>query len=202
MRLRRMFTYLVGAVSVSLVAALTGGVAWQYKYGPLTRLSATEISSGPKAFEDRKKILQGLLTMINYLSIAKTFEDRAYDLIDNWANKKQTGGPDDFMDQLENLQTGYHSVINGFPYILGTLPYAPDVQALTKVEVIPDCLERTRSVYAEIKKIKENKGADVAFTAEDNTKLAEWRAGVPECDKWISDRLDATKKKYIEYGGH
>ena len=90
MRLRRTFTYLVGTVSIAIAAVLTGGVAWQY---PLTRLGATEISSGPKAFEDRKKILQGLLTMINYLSIAKTFEDRAYDLFDNLANKKQTDGP-------------------------------------------------------------------------------------------------------------
>jgi hypothetical protein len=199
MRIRRTFTYLVGAVSIA--TALTGGVGWQYKYGLLSRLGATEISSGPKAFENRKKILQGLLTMLNYLSIAKTFEDRASDLVDNWATKKQTDGPNDLMDKLENLQTGYHSVINGFPYIFGMLPYAPDVQALTKVEVIPDCLERTRSFYAEMKRIKEKTGADVAFIAEDNAKLAEWRAGVPECDKWISDRLDATQKKYIEYGG-
>jgi hypothetical protein len=200
MRIRRTFTYLV-AVGIALAAALTGGVVWQCKYGPLTSLGATEISSGPKALEDRKKILQGLLTMINYLSIAKTFEDRAYDLIDNLTNKNNTDWPNDLMDKLDNLQTGYHSLINGFPYLLGILPNAPDVQALTKVEVIPDCLERTRSFYAEIKRIKEHKGADVAFIAEDNAKLAEWRAGVPECDKWISDRLEATKKKYIEYGG-
>ena len=88
MRLRRTFPYFVGAVSIALAAALIVGAAWQYKYGSLTRLGATDISSWPKASEDRKKILQGLLTMINYLSIAKTFEDRAYDLIDSWANKK------------------------------------------------------------------------------------------------------------------
>src|SRR5580704_9336722 len=111
MRLSRTFTYLVGAVSIALAATLTGALAWQYKYGPMTRLGATEISSGPKTLEDRKKILQGLLTMINYLSIAKTFEDRAYDLLDNLANKKQPDGPDDLIDKLENLQTGYDSVI-------------------------------------------------------------------------------------------
>lgn len=160
------------------------------------------LTSGPSASEDRKKSLQELLTMINYLSIAKTFEDRAYELIDNRAPKTQADGPDDFMARLNDLQTGYYSVINGFPYILRILRNTPDVQALTKVEVIPDCLERTRSLYAEIKRINEHKSSDAVFTLENNTILAEWRAGIPECDKWISDRLDATKKKYIEYGGH
>jgi hypothetical protein len=160
------------------------------------------LTSGPSASEDRKTILQQLLTMINYLSIAKTFEDRAYELIDDRAPKIQTDGPDEFMARLNDLQTGYYSVINGFPYILRILRNTPDVQALTKVEVIPDCLERTRSLYAEIKRINEHKGPDVVFTLDNNTILAEWRAGVPKCDKWISDRLDATKKKYIEYGGH
>ena len=141
--------------------------------------------------------------MINYLSIAKTFEDRAYELIDNRAPKTQADGPDDFMARLNDLQTGYYSVLNGFPYILRILRNTPDVQALTKVEVIPDCLERTRSLYAEIKRINEHKSSDAVFTLENNTILAEWRAGIPECDKWISDRLDARqRKKYIEYGGH
>ena len=53
--------------------------------------------------------------MINYLSIAKTFEDRAYELIDDRAPKTQADGPDDFMARLNDLQTGYYSVINGFP---------------------------------------------------------------------------------------
>lgn len=160
------------------------------------------LTSGPSASEDQKEILQGLLTMINYLSIAKTFEDRAYELIDDRAPKIQTDGPDDFMARLNDLQTGYYSVINGFPYILRILRNTPDVQSLTKVEVIPDCLERTRSLYAEIKRINEHKGPDVVFTLENNTILAKWRAGLPECDKWISDKLDAAKKKYVEYGGH
>jgi len=63
----------------------------------------------------------------------------------------------------------------------------------------PDCNGKSNALHAEIFRINAHKGAELLFTLLNDTKLADFRAVVPECEKWVNARIEAANKKLAEY---
>jgi hypothetical protein len=56
----------------------------------------------------------------------------------------------------------------------------------------------TQALQQEVVRIRDHK-ADVIFTLINDTKLADWKNTLPECDKWVQAKSETIRVKQATY---
>jgi hypothetical protein len=190
-------------IAVSLAVAFAVGIVWQINYGPLTNLrkpvsSPLQIVLFPGEIQAARPVLKQILYSLSWINQGT---DKWRELLENWQYQIQTNGPDDFMKSANDV---YNTIaISGFLGLSNAvsgmdIKKYPDIADIVKNDS-PDCIGKPLAFSNELKRIKEHKGADMTFTLINNTKMADWRAALPECSKWITARLGAFAKVEAKY---
>jgi hypothetical protein len=188
------------AITLGLAVALAAGVYWQIHYGPnRTAVTQTQVQRpSPDEIRNKVKSIDDIVTALDYI---KQGAVKSHDLLEGWSYRITVDGPDAFMIEVGNIY-GYFSGIGalGLSNAFKATTYL-DIRQLATTSDMPDCSGKTLAFYSELKRIKEHKGADMVFILMNDTKLADWRAIIPECDKWATERLEVAKKKRTELVG-
>jgi hypothetical protein len=180
------------AIAVVVVAFYQN---WADHRAPQNTLTPAEISVA-------RNVMKQIVSSLGYV---KDELDDAHKTLDTWHYEIQVNGPDKFLDHIGTIYNnmtfaGFTGMSNSI-FGLDQKKY-PDIAQIAKNNS-PDCSAKTLAFYNEVKRIKEHPGADMIFILINDTKMAEWRAALPECDKWIVVRMsEATKvqEKYDQAG--
>lgn len=181
------------AIALGLTIALAGGVYWQLYHGPLNQLGQIAPPKQPLTPPEIAFRVQHIDQILSSLGVVKDSIAASRDILDNWQYQIQTNGPDDFMSHVATIYNnmafgGFIGVRNA----VNDIPNIPDIRDLGKQDA-PDCVGKTRAFYDELKRIKDHK-ADMIFTLINDTKMADWRIVIPECEKWVNDRIAIAKR--------
>jgi hypothetical protein len=188
-------------VVAALAVAVPVTLYWQVYYGIYASRTVTPpfpLTLSPAETQGARVSLKNISYGLGYI---RQGIDKWQDLSENWAYQIQTNGPDDFAKGVGDT----YSII-GFAGFLGMsnatvgmdMKKYPDIAEFIKNDS-PDCIGKPLAFSNELKRIKEHKGADVAFTLINNTKMADWLAALPECKKWIGNKIGAFEKIEAKY---
>jgi hypothetical protein len=180
------------AVVVALLLSVPVAIYWQINYGPFAHKAEAPLSDSEK--KDRIALIDRLMVQLNMM---KSSALRARDISENWQYQVQTD-PNNFLVSLALVANGFYASDVELKSLERMFAGRKDIADLFKADY-PDCNEKSNALYAEISRISAHKGADLMFTLLNDTKLADFRAVVPECEKWSNARIDAVNKKRVEY---
>ena len=184
------------AITLGLAIAVAGSGVYQHYQNSKPPPSARTISAADK--QTATAILKQFAYSVN---IIKKSLDKSKEVLEGWQYRIQVNGADEFLATLGEIYDnmailGFISMSNAM-YNIDTKKFS-DLVAFSKRDD-PGCIDRTLALINEVKRIKEHKGADVVFTLINDTKLVDWRTGLPECEKWIAAKTDALAKLQAEY---
>ena len=181
------------------LAASIGGNIWLAYLLPHKTIHppTTEKTPLPVLSEQEKKDHLALTArIITPLNSMKAALGAARDISENWQYKVQSN-PSDFFNSITTVSNGLYSATYELNSISTQYESWKDTFTITQAD-FPDCYGKTIALRSEIFRINEHR-ADLPFTLLNDTKLVDWRAILPACEKWVSERLDEINKKRSEY---
>jgi hypothetical protein len=190
--------FLVLALAISI-----GANAWLFyrSSGQSLQLFPAKTSSAAAPVvlsqAEKKERLEIIAKLIVQLVLMKAAADRGQEVSDNWQYQAQTNAID-FLIGITQAANGFYSADTELRSLEAQNESRVDLTPILKTDY-PDCNGKTNALHSEIVRINLHKGTDLVFTLLNDTKLADFRASLPECQKWVNARIDAANKKRVEY---
>jgi hypothetical protein len=177
----------------SVLVLSIGANAWLFYHAPIVaRQSVTEIPQpqpqpavelSDSEKKDRVALLDRLMVQLNTMKASGV---RARDISENWQYQVQTD-PNNFIILLTQVANGFYTADTELKSLERLFAGRKDIADLFNSDY-PDCNGKSNALHSEIFRINTHKGAELLFTLLNDTKLAEFRAAAPECEKWAGAR--------------
>lgn len=187
------------AIALGLTVAVVGVGYYQYRIGRPPAPEQSKIQLSPAEVVTGRTAVNAIIASLRW---SQSGVAKALELRDNWQYQIQVKGPDDFYKRIDEISgnIGYAGMlgISNAVHDLNPKKY-PDIMELAKFEGAPDCYGKSAALLNELKAIKEHNAADMIFNLTNNIQMADWRAVMPECDKWAAGKLNAAAKILAQY---
>jgi hypothetical protein len=145
--------------------------------------------------QEKKDRIANIDRLMVQLNMMKAASDRAKYVLENWQSQAMTD-PSGLTVAILLISAGFYasfelkSLERSFANRKGTAD-------LFKAD-FPDCYGKTSAFNSEINRITGHK-AELLFTLQNNTKLADFRSTMPDCEKWINSRIEAAEERRQQY---
>jgi hypothetical protein len=190
-------------IAISLAVAFCIGIFWQINYGPLTHLRKPQpLDALTLSTADKAERVLGLVALLTPVSRMKAACTAAKDVAENWQYRATIGGPDQLASDILPLSNAIYYVNSiDLPDILVRYKNNSEIVPIITTEWnFPDIVgSTTTALIKEIGRIKEHKGADTVFTLLNDVKLIEWKNALPQCDKWVQEKIEFINSKRAKY---